>query len=172
MDAAHGKGRCPARVVQWAHVVRVHSKEGRVDTAGSIGRRGMVEAPRADVRQASRRFVAVARSRRVKQSLWECGGGCEQWFCNECRCVCGSFEPCGPQPRRAEARKRAPQAAPESQVLLCHSERSEEICNNRVTDSSSIFRSPQNDNAAFALNHFGLETHSSARPGRLRGSRF
>ena len=104
----------------------------------------------------------------------------------------GYFEPCGPQPWPAEARKRAPQAAPESPTdLLCHSEQSEStnaasaeaasglcfarrrktnevqsrIYNNRVTDSSSIFRSPQNDNAAFALNHFGLETHSSARPG-------
>ncbi len=38
------------------------------------------------------------------------------------------------------------------------------------TDSSSIFRSPQNDNAVFALNHFLSGTHSSARPGRLRGS--
>ena len=41
----------------------------------------------------------------------------------------------------------------------------------KVTDSSSIFRSPQNDNAVFALNHFRSGTHSSARPGRLRGSR-
>ncbi len=40
------------------------------------------------------------------------------------------------------------------------------------TDSSSIFRSPQNDNAVFALNHFLSGTHSCARPGRLRGSRF
>ena len=40
------------------------------------------------------------------------------------------------------------------------------------TDSSSIFRSPQNDNAVFALNHFLSGTHSSARPGRLQGSRF
>ena len=38
------------------------------------------------------------------------------------------------------------------------------------TDSSSVFRFPQNDNAAFALNHFGSETHSSVRPGRLRGA--
>ena len=42
----------------------------------------------------------------------------------------------------------------------------------KVTDSSSIFRSSQNDNAVFALNHFLSGTHSSARPGRLRGSRF
>ena len=39
-------------------------------------------------------------------------------------------------------------------------------------DSLSILRSPQNDNAVFALNHFLSGTHSSARPGRLRGSRF
>ncbi len=31
---------------------------------------------------------------------------------------------------------------------------------------------PQNDNAVFALNHFLSGTHSSARPGRLRGARF
>ncbi len=42
----------------------------------------------------------------------------------------------------------------------------------KVTDSSSIFRSPQNDNAVVALNHCRSGTHSSARPGRLRGSRF
>ena len=42
----------------------------------------------------------------------------------------------------------------------------------KVTDSSSIFRSSQNDNAVFALNHFLSGTHSCARPGRLRGSRF
>ena len=42
----------------------------------------------------------------------------------------------------------------------------------KVTDSSLIFRSPQNDNVVFALNHFLSGTHSSARPGRLRGSRF
>ncbi len=46
----------------------------------------------------------------------------------------------------------------------------ESMTNNKESDSSSIFRSPQNDNAAFALNHFRSGTHSSARPGRLRGS--
>ena len=68
----------------------------------------------------------------------------------------GSFEPCGPQPWPAEARKRAPNL--------------KSMTNDKESDSSSIFRSPQNDNAAFALNHFGSETHSSVRPGRLRGS--
>ena len=91
----------------------------------------------------------------------------------------GSFEPCGPQPWPAQARKhpaiagRAPQAASESPTdLLCHPERKRRIYLGKVTDSSSIFRSPQNDNAVFALNHFLSGTHSSARPGRLRGSRF
>ncbi len=90
----------------------------------------------------------------------------------------GSFEPCGPQPCPAEARKhpavarRAPQAAPAPLrlpyfVILSVSEGS---IWGKVTDSSSIFRSPQNDNAVFALNHFLSGTHSSARPGRLRGS--
>ncbi len=92
----------------------------------------------------------------------------------------GSFEPCGPQPCPAEARKhpavarRAPQAAPAPLrlpyfVILSVSEGS---IWGKVTDSSSIFRSPQNDNAVFALNHFLSGTHSSARPGRLRGSHF
>ena len=55
---------------------------------------------------------------------------------------CGSFEPCGPQPWPAQARKhpvvagRAPQAASESQALLCHSERSEESILGKVTDVS------------------------------------
>ena len=40
------------------------------------------------------------------------------------------------------------------------------------TDSSSIFRSPQNDNAVFALNRFRSGTHFCVRPGRLRRSRF
>ena len=115
----------------------------------------------------------------------------------------GSFEPCGPQPCPAEARKhpavarRAPQAAPESKpfvILSGANRRTQRVqrpladyasqggerqtkCSQgsiwgKVTDSSSIFRSPQNDNAVFALNHFLSGTHSSARPGRLRGSRF
>ena len=151
---------------------------------------------------------------------------------------CGSFEPCGPQPWPAQARKhpavdgRAPQVASESPTdLLCHSERSEESFPLRTkgrgrtmprkeekdkrsavknlfwarlqmfrcaqhdgcsgssqrserqtkcsqesvyvyfyTDSSSIFRSPQNDNAVFALNHFLSGIHFCVRPGRLRGS--
>ena len=56
----------------------------------------------------------------------------EQWFTAiVVASFFGSFEPCGPQPCPAEARKhpavarRAPQAASESQAL-CHSERSEE----------------------------------------------
>ena len=59
--------------------------------------------------------------------------GAEQWFLLQLPVHRGSFEPCGPQPWPAEARKhpavagRAPQAAPESPTtLLCHSERSEE----------------------------------------------
>ncbi len=80
---------------------------------------------------------------------------------------------------RAEARKhsavagRAPRLRPNPRqtyfVILSVSEGS---IWGKVTDSSSIFRSPQNDNAVFALNHFLSGTHSSARPGRLRGSRF
>ncbi len=114
--------------------------------------------------------------------------------------LCGSFEPCGPQPWPAQARKhpagtgRAPQAAPESQAL-CHSERSEESFplrtkgrgrtmprkeeNDKRSAVKNLFwarlqilrrYAPQNDNAVFALNHFLSGTHSSARLGRLRGS--
>ncbi|MDE6827876.1 MAG: hypothetical protein K2P46_04060, partial [Alistipes sp.] len=84
----------------------------------------------------------------------------------------GSFEPCGPQPRPAEARKRAPQAAPESKpyfVILSEANRQTQraqrpladyaeqggerqtkcsqksMTNDKESDSSSIFRSPQND---------------------------
>ncbi len=52
-------------------------------------------------------------------------------FCtNDVASFFGSFEPCGPQPWPAQARKRAPQAAPRrlrpEYQALCHSERSEE----------------------------------------------
>ena len=101
-------------------------------------------------------------------------------FCYNCRCIAALLSRAGRSLGRAEARKhpavarRAPQAAPAPPrqpyfVILSVSERS---IWGKVTDSSSIFRSPQNDNAVFALNHFRSGTHSSARPGRLRGSRF
>ena len=104
--------------------------------------------------------------------------GAEQWFLLQLPVHRGSFEPCGPQPWPAEARKhpavarRAPQAAPAPPrqpyfVILSVSEGS---IWGKVTDSSSIFRSPQNDNAVFALNHFLSGIHFCVRPGRLRGS--
>ncbi len=100
-------------------------------------------------------------------------------FCYNCRCIAALLSRAGRSLGRAEARKhpavarRAPQAAPAPPrqpyfVILSVSEGS---IWGKVTDSSSIFRSPQNDNAVFALNHFRSGTHSSARPGRLRGSR-
>ncbi len=85
---------------------------------------------------------------------------------------------------------------PTSTTLLCHSERSEEsfplrtkgcgrtMPSKEERDKRSAVKNlstytfipilrrsaPQNDNAVFALNHFLSGTHSSARPGRLRGS--
>jgi hypothetical protein len=63
----------------------------------------------------SRKPAAGAKSNRSE----ECGGECEQWFAAIAGTSCGSFEPCGPQPWPAQARKHpagtghAPQAAPE-----------------------------------------------------------
>ena len=63
LDAAHGKSRCPIGVVQRVHVAGVEVQIARVSVAGSIGRRRVDVAVRADIRQGSRRIVAVARSR-------------------------------------------------------------------------------------------------------------
>ena len=69
LDAAHGEGRGPIGVVQRVHVARVEVQVTRVAVACGIGRRGVDVAVRADIRQGSRRIVAVARSRRSEQSL-------------------------------------------------------------------------------------------------------
>ena len=83
---------------------------------------------RADARQDSRVTVAVARSRRCGAiANRECSGGCEQWFLLQMSMRRAALlSRAGRSYARPEARKRAPQAASESQVLLCHSERSEE----------------------------------------------
>ena len=58
---------------------------------------------------------------------------------------------------------------------LCRARRrkTNEVQSNICILTRQILRryAPQNDNAVFALNHFLSGTHSSARPGRLRGSR-
>ena len=63
LDAAHGEGVGPIAVVQRVHEARVEPQTARAVIAGSVGRRRPVIAVRADVRQGSRRSVAVARSR-------------------------------------------------------------------------------------------------------------
>jgi hypothetical protein len=233
LDAAHGKSRSPTRKVQRAHAARAETQIADAAGTSKQRRRRVDVTTHTAVHQVSHRLVAVARSRR-KRAITQrnAAEGAEQWFTAiVVASFFGSFEPCGPQPCPAQARKhpavagRAPQAASESQAL-CHSERSgstnaaraETACglcrarrrktnavqsrifslaNQRprtdyasqgrerqtkcsqesvyvyfYTDSSSIFRSPQNDNAVFALNRFRSGTHSGARPGRLRGSRF
>ena len=69
LDAAHGEGRGPIGVVQRVDVRRVEVQVTRVVIARGVRRRGVDVAVRADIRQGSRRIVAVARSRRSKQSL-------------------------------------------------------------------------------------------------------
>ena len=118
-------------------------------------------------------------------------------FCNECRRVVRFFSAGRSLGRRRPAsvpRRLRPNLKPfvilnevdrrtqrEQRPLADYAEQGgerqtkcsqESMRDNRESDSSSLFRSPQNDNAVFALNHFRSGTHSSARPGRLRGSRF
>ena len=69
LDAAHGEG-----IPTVVGVLRIHpscAKPGAtgVDSTCSRGRGTKAAALRADNRQGSRRDVAVARSRRMKQSL-------------------------------------------------------------------------------------------------------
>ena len=69
LDAAHGEA---VGTVEVAHGVDVFLSEAEATdtgTAGSVRRRGPEPTSRADGIQGSRRIVAVARSRRVKQSL-------------------------------------------------------------------------------------------------------
>ena len=105
----------------------------------------------------------------------ECGGGCGTmvFAANGVASFFGSSSRAGRSlGRRRPAsvpRRLRPNPRQTYFVILSVSERS---IWGKVTDSSSIFRSSQNDNAVFALNHFLSGTHSCARPGRLRGSRF
>ncbi len=63
LDAAHGEAVGPIRVVQGVHGARIEVQVACVRIARGVGRRRPVIAVRADVRQGSRRGVAVARSR-------------------------------------------------------------------------------------------------------------
>ena len=169
----------PVEAVNRRHFALEKAQVASIEITGCKGRRRPGIAVRTDNIQGSHLVAAVARSRSKKQSL----GGVRRrvrnnGFCYNCRCIAALLSRAGRSLGRAEARKhpavarRAPQAAPAPPrqpyfVILSVSEGS---IWGKVTDSSSIFRSPQNDNAVFALNHFLSGTHSSARPGRLRGS--
>ena len=113
LDAAHGKTGGTVPRLEWANEV---CEEAQIAHFGLVGskRRGRERVPvRADVRQGSRRFVAVARSRAISNRWNGCRGECGTKVLATIAVVsCGSFEPCGPQPPPAEARKRAPQAPP------------------------------------------------------------
>ena len=63
LDAAHGEAVGPVGSVQRPHVARAEEQVARIVVAGVVGRRAPDIALRADVRQGSRRVVAVARSR-------------------------------------------------------------------------------------------------------------
>ena len=69
LDAAHGDRVRPVSRFHRVHVVRAKTELARTGIAGSIGGRRPAPTTIADTRQVSRRTVAVARSRRMKQSL-------------------------------------------------------------------------------------------------------
>ena len=63
LDAAHRVGPGARITAQRIHVARVEPQTTRIGIAGSVRRGRPVQAVRADVRQGSRRVVAVTRSR-------------------------------------------------------------------------------------------------------------
>ena len=113
LDAAHGKSPAAIVAVKRRYRIRDGTQKTCIGAAGSGRRRRPTAGLSADIRQNTRRRVAVARSRRKEQSL----GGMRRRVRNNGFCTnvvasfFGFFEPCGPQPWPAEARKRAPQAA-------------------------------------------------------------
>ncbi len=121
LDAAHGKSVRPTGVILQIHAIRDKLKITsivRVRTAER--RRRPTVALGTDARQYARLTFADARSRRYEAiARRNAAEGAEQWFAAIAGTSCGSFEPCGPQPCPAEARKhpavagRTPQAAPE-----------------------------------------------------------
>ncbi len=74
LDAAHGKTGGTVPRFEWVNVVCVEVQIAHFDLVGSK-RRGRERVPvRADVRQGSRRFVAVARSRAISNRWNGCRG--------------------------------------------------------------------------------------------------
>ncbi len=69
LDAAHGEGVRAINGSKRVHVTRIGTQEARIAAPCSIGSSGPITAVRANTIQDSRRAGAVARSRRMKQSL-------------------------------------------------------------------------------------------------------
>ena len=69
LDAAHGKAVGTAAGVDWIHDTGLETQIARSNVACRSRRGGPTLTIRADTRQRSRRGLAVARSRRMKQSL-------------------------------------------------------------------------------------------------------
>jgi len=123
LDAAHGNGDRPERqrtAVRRAHLRRIEPQGTRDTHRSGKRRRGPPTTAHADAAQGSRRADAVARSRRKRAiTKRNAAKDAEQWFTAiDVASFFGSFEPCGPQPCPAEARKhpavagRAPRLRP------------------------------------------------------------
>ncbi len=69
LDAAHGEAVGTLDVAHDIDACRIEVQTARTGPAGRRGGRTPAPAARTDIRQGSRRVDAVARSRRVKQSL-------------------------------------------------------------------------------------------------------
>ena len=70
MDAAHGASDCTGSGVQRIDIARGKSQITRVVVAGRVGRRTVVVAIRADIRQGPRLTAADARSRSSDSNRW------------------------------------------------------------------------------------------------------
>ena len=116
LDAAHGEGRGTVHTIQHEHGARTEMNAACAAGTGpvrEIGRGRPKVALGPDVRQGSRRAVAVARSRRSKAvARMNAAEGAEQWFlrrmslrspCTVCRAQPAGHA-CGPPLREAAAR--------------------------------------------------------------------
>jgi len=81
LDAAHGKGVGPIRIVHRLHVARRETETTPVKRTRAPGRRAPAVAILADGKQATRHIVAVARSRRYLAIAQE--DAAENWAGNQ-----------------------------------------------------------------------------------------
>ena len=148
LDAAHGKSPAAIVAVKRRYRIRDGAQKTSIGTAGSGRRRRPTAGLPADIRQNTRRRVAVARSRRKEQSLKGMRRRVRNnGLCYECRCVyfvrnvgrslrgtlaglrCGRLRPARlkePNDGDCKSFARTDCDRPTSTTLLCHSERSEE----------------------------------------------